>query len=59
MLKRRYVDFALRMRASEITRRRTSLANRTRNSVSAAAMKAVSRGQNVQQTAKDAANAKE
>ena len=59
MLRRRYADYALRMRASEIIKKRASLANKTRNPVRAVATKAVSREPNVLQMAKDAANAKE
>ena len=59
MLRRKYADYALRMRASEIIKKRTSLANKTRNPVRAVATKAVSREPNVLQMAKDAANAKE
>ena len=59
MLRRRYADYALRMRASEIIKKRTSLANKTRNPVRAAARKVVNKEPNVQQMDKDAANAKE
>ena len=59
MLRRRYADYASRMRASGIIIKRTRQANKTRNLVRAAATKVVSREPNVQQMDKDAANAKE
>lgn len=59
MSRRRYADYALRMRASRIIIKRTSQTNKTRDLVRAVATKVVNREPNVQQMDKDAANAKE
>ena len=59
MSRRRYADYALRMRASRIIIKRTSQANKTKDLVRAVAKKVVNREPNVQQMDKDAANAKE
>ena len=59
MSRRRYADYALRMRASRIIIKKTSQTNKTRDLVRAVATKVVNREPNVQQMDKDAANAKE